>query len=247
MVSEFSPERPSSARFPTTHWSRVVAAGDRSAPEAREALAELCRAYWYPLYAFVRRKGHAPEDAQDLVQGLFTQLLERDDLRDLEPARGQFRSFLMACCAHYLAKQHAHSRALKRGGGRAPISIDRLEAESRFGVEPSHVVSAERLFERRWALTLLDYVLDRLDAEMGRSGKPALYERLRPALLGQDEARSYREIATELGLTEGAVKMAAHRLRARYRELLRDEIARTVADPAEIDVEIGALLAALAL
>jgi RNA polymerase sigma factor (sigma-70 family) len=245
--SDSRPERPSVARFPTTHWSQVVAAGDRAAPEARDALAELCRAYWYPLYAFIRRKGHGPEDAQDLVQGFLASLLERDDLRTLEPARGRFRSFLMASCAHYLSKQRDRARALKRGGGRTPISIDRLEAESRFGVEPSHDLTPERLFERRWALTLLGHVLDRLDLEMDRPDRKPLYDQLRPALVGLDEIPSYRQIGESLGLSEGAVKMAAHRLRARFRELLRDEISRTVSEPSEVDAEIGTLLAALAL
>jgi RNA polymerase sigma-70 factor (ECF subfamily) len=176
---------------------------------------------------------------------LFAHLLERDDLRGLGPERGRFRSFLMACCTHYLARHHEQARAVKRGGGRIAISIDALAAESRFGGEPCHDLTAERLFERRWTLTLLDHVLAGLDAEMGRSNQRTLYQRLRPALLGHEAAPSYQGIAHELGLTVGAVKMAAHRLRMRYRERLRDEIARTVADPAEIDAEIQALLVTL--
>src|SRR3954454_19150108 len=151
-------EKPSAARFPTTCWGRILQAGDPAAPEAREALEALCRDYWYPLYAFVRRQGHDPETAQDLVQGLFAGLLVRDDLRGLEPARGRFRSFLMACCTHHLARYHDRERALKRGGGRPVISIDALAAESRFGAEPAHDLTAERLFERKWALTLLEHV-----------------------------------------------------------------------------------------
>jgi RNA polymerase sigma-70 factor (ECF subfamily) len=236
---------PSAARFPTTHWSRLRAAGDSDAPAARAALEGLCHDYWYPLYAFVRSRGHDPETARDLVQDLFVALLERDDLRGLDPARGRFRSFLMACCAHHLARHHGRERALKRGGGRVPIPIDAPAAESRFGGEPAHDLTAERLFERRWALTLLDRTLAALDAEAARSDRPALYERLRPALLGLDGAPSYQAVAAELGLTEGAVKMAAHRLRARYRAVLRAEVARTVADPAEVDAEIRDLLAAL--
>jgi RNA polymerase sigma-70 factor (ECF subfamily) len=236
--------RPSAAGFPTTHWGRVLAAG-RDDPASREALAALCRDYWYPLYAFVRRKGHDPETAQDLVQGLFASLLERHDLRGLGPERGRFRSFLIACCTHYLARHHQRERAARRGGGRVAIPIDALAAESRFGGEPGHDLTAERLFERRWALTLLDHVLAGLDGEMARSEKRALYERLRPALLGEGDAPAYPAIADELGLSVGAVKMAAHRLRARYRERLREEIARTVADPSEIDAEIHALLAVL--
>ena len=168
-------ENPSAARFPTTCWGRILEAGDSAAPEARAALEGLCRDYWYPLYAFVRRKGHDSETAQDLVQGLFAQLLERGDLRALGPEQGRFRSFLMVCCTHHLARHHEQARAVKRGGGRIAISIDTLAAESRFGDEPCHELTAERLFERRWALTLLDHVLAGLDAEMGLSNKWALY------------------------------------------------------------------------
>src|SRR5271165_5511051 len=196
-------EKRSAARFPTTCWGRILQAGDPAAPEARAALEGLCRDYWYPLYAFVRRKGHDPETAQDMVQGVFTSLLERDDLRGLEPERGRFRSFLMACCTHYVAKMHDRERAIKRGGGRSVITIDGLSAESRFGGEPAHELTAERLFDRRWALTLLDHVLAGLDAEMAGPDRRPLYERLRPGLLGQDEASSYRAIALELGLTAG--------------------------------------------
>jgi RNA polymerase sigma factor (sigma-70 family) len=235
----------SAARFPTTCWARILEAGDPAAPESRAALEGLCRDYWYPLYAFVRRKGHDPETARDLVQGLFASLLERGDLCGLEPARGRFRSFLVACCSHYLARHHERERAVKRGDGRVAIPIDALGAECRFGGEPGHDLTAERLFERRWALTLLDRVLAGVDAELARSEKRALYERLRPTLTGADEAPPYQQIADELGLTLGAVKMAVHRLRARYRERLREEIARTVADPSEIDGEIRDLLAAL--
>jgi len=238
-------ENPSAAPFPTTCWGRVLEAGDPAAPESRAALEGLCRDYWYPLYAFVRRKGHDPETAQDLVQGLFASLLERDDLRRLDPGRGRFRSFLMACCTHYIARHRERERAARRGGGRVAIPIDAMAAESRFGGEAGHDLTPERLFERRWALTLLDRVLDGLDDEMARSGKRRLYERLRPALAGDEGGATYQAIADELGLTVGAVKMASHRLRARYRERLREEIARTVADPSEIDDEIRALLAVL--
>jgi DNA-directed RNA polymerase specialized sigma24 family protein len=235
------------AGFPTTCWGQILQAGDPAAPGARDALEELCRDYWRPLYAFVRRKGHDPEAAQDIVQGLFTDLLERGDFGTLEPERGRFRSFLMACCTHYLAKIQGRERAFKRGGGRSFSSLDALKAETRFGGEPAHDLTAERLFDRRWALTLLDHIIGGLDAEMAQPDRRPLYDRLRPSLLGQEDVPCYKTIALELGLTEGAVKMAAHRLRARYRQRLRDEIARTVADPAEIDDEIRILLDALAL
>jgi RNA polymerase sigma-70 factor (ECF subfamily) len=236
---------PSADRFPTTVWSRILKASGPADPEARAALEALCRDYWYPLYAFLRRKGVDVEGAQDLVQGLFAELLAREDLRGLDPTRGRFRSYLMACCTHLLAKQRARERAAKHGGGRAILSIDRPVAESRYVVEPSHELTAERLFHRRWALTLLDMVRDGLDAEMAGSDRQPLYELLRPALLGQLGTPPYAEVAARLGLTEAAVKMAAHRLRVRYRERLREEIARTVADPAEIDDEIGTLISAL--
>jgi RNA polymerase sigma-70 factor (ECF subfamily) len=186
-----------------------------------------------------------PESAQDLVQSLFTELLARNDLRGVDPARGRFRSFLMACATHLLAKHRARERAARRGGGRATLSFDSLAAESRHGVEPSHELTAERLFDHRWTLTVLDLVLTGLDDEMAKSDRSRLYELLRPSLLAQPKARPYAEIASGLGITEAAVKMAAHRLRARYRERLRDEIARTVADPAEIDDELKDLLEAL--
>ncbi len=233
--------------FPTTCWGRILLASDPAAPGARSALEQLCGDYWYPLYAFIRRKGHDPETAQDLVQGLFADLLERGELLELKQERGRFRSFLMACTVHFLAKAHARERAVKRGGGRSFVSVDAMNAETRFGGEPAHNLTAERLFNRRWALTLLDHVVAGLDAEMAAPEKNPLYDRLRPGLLGQEEMASYKAIALELGLSEGAVKMAAHRIRGRYRERLRDEIGRTVADPAEIDDEIGALLEALAL
>src|SRR4051794_21514819 len=199
--------------FPTTCWRRILEASDPTAPEARAALEGLCRDYWYPLYAFVRRKGHDPETAQDLVQGLFADLLERNDLRGLEPQRGRFRSFLMACCAHHLARHHEQARAVKRGGGRILISIDALTAESRFGGEPYHDLTAERLVERRCASPRLDPVLAGREGGMLGSNKRAFSHRLRPALLGYEAAPPYQVIADELGLTVGAVKMAAHRLR----------------------------------
>jgi RNA polymerase sigma-70 factor (ECF subfamily) len=164
-------EQPSAARFPTTLWGRVLLAGDGSAPEARAALEALCRDYWYPLYAFFRRKGLDAETAQDLVQSLFVDLLARSDLRGLDPARGRFRSYLMACSTHLLSKHRARERAARRGGGRAILSLDSLTAESRYGDEPSQDLTAERLFDRRWALTVLDLVLAGIDAEMAESGR----------------------------------------------------------------------------
>jgi RNA polymerase sigma-70 factor (ECF subfamily) len=232
-------------RFLTTRWSLVLAARDGDGTEAREALAALCGAYWYPLYAFVRRKGHNAESAQDLVQGFFARLLDKRELASVDRSKGKFRSFLMAACTHFLANQSDHERARKRGGGRTPISIDRLAAEGRYGSEPAHDLTAERLFERKWATTLLENVLGELEAEMARAGKSRLFEALRPALLGGAERVPYARIATDLGLSEEAARAAAHRLRRRYRDLLRAEVARTIDDPAEVEDEIRSLFAAL--
>lgn len=238
-------EHPAS-RFPTTCWSRIVAAGDPADPAARSALEGLCRDYWFPLYAFVRRRGHPPDAAEDLVQGFLADLLERGDLAGLDRSEGRFRSFLRASCAHYLANCRDHDRAQKRGGGWAIVPLDRLGAEGRYGREPSHGLTPERLFERQWALTLLERVLARLEVEAAAAGKVDLFARLRPALQGDELAPSSQDVAAELGMSAGAVRIAAHRLRARYRALLREEVARTTDDPAAVDREIADLLAALA-
>jgi RNA polymerase sigma factor (sigma-70 family) len=240
------PETSSNAAFPTTRWSQVVAAGDRAGPTAREALAELCSAYWYPLYAFVRHKGHPPDEAADLVQGTFLTLLDRDGLPAVAPERGRFRSFLMAACSHHLADCRDRDRAAKRGGGAPPISIDRALAEGRYSAEPVDALTPERLFDRRWATDLLDQALARLEAESIAAGKSALVSRLLAALTGGRGEAPFAAIAAELGMTEGSVRMAASRLRKRYGEILREEIARTVADPADVDAEVRALFAALA-
>jgi RNA polymerase sigma factor (sigma-70 family) len=237
---------PQAGQFPSTCWSVVLAARDPAEPRARQALASLCSAYWYPLYAFIRRRGSPPELAEDLTQEFFAGLLRRGSLDRVAPERGRFRAFLLAACKNFLANRRDHDRARKRGGGVGLFPIDGRDAEGRYGREPSHEMTAERLYERRWALTLLDRVLARLAAEMDRAGKGALFARLEPTLLGGRGAAPYAVVAGELGLTEGAVKVAAHRLRRRYRELLRAEIGRTVADPAGVDQEIGELFAALA-
>jgi RNA polymerase sigma-70 factor (ECF subfamily) len=238
-------EPPAAAVFPTTHWSRVAVAGDSDDPEARAALEGLCRDYWYPLYAFARRRGLGVDDAADLVQGFLADLIGRRNLATADPNRGRFRSFLLAACAHYLANQRDHERAAKRGGGRAPVPIDRLEAEGRYGREPFHELTPERLFALRWALDLLERALGRLEAEAAGAGQAAFFARLRPALTGGGGSEPYAAVAQEIGMTEGAVKMAAMRLRHRYRDLLRSEIARTVADPADVDDEVRDLFAAL--
>ena len=232
--------------FQTTCWSVIFAARDGDAAEAKEAFAALCGAYWYPLYAFIRRKGFDSETAEDLVQGFLARLLEKRDLVSVDRGRGKFRSFLMAACTHYLANQRDHERAKKRGGGRAAISIDRLSAEGRYGREPAHTLTAERLFEKQWAMTLLDRVIERLETEMAQAGKARQFAALKPALLGGATRTPFAQIATELGLSEDAARAAAHRLRRRYRDLLRDEVARTLDDPAHVEEEIADLFAALA-
>jgi DNA-directed RNA polymerase specialized sigma24 family protein len=236
---------PAADRFPTTHWSRVFAAGATAAAESDAALAELCAAYWYPVYAFVRREGYDADAALDLVQGFFADLLERGELSRVEPTKGRFRSLLKKACSNYLSNRRDHDRALKRGGGRPPISIDVLSAEGGYLREPCHGLTAEKLFERRWATTLLGRVLDALGAEMAADGKSALFQALRPALLGDAERTPYARIATDLGISEEAARAAAYRLRGRYRDLLRIEVASTLDDPSLVEEEIRALFNAL--
>lgn len=234
---------PGSAReFHTTRWSVVLAAGG-DASRAQPALTTLCRAYWYPLYAFVRRQGVAPHDAQDLTQEFFARLLEKEWLASVQRERGRFRSWLLAAMKHFLANEWDKSRAKKRGGGIAFVSIDEMSAESRYAHEPADTTTAETLYDRRWALTLLDRVLARLREEFVAAGKLAHFEALKGALTG--DRTPYSEIATALGTTEGAVKVAVHRLRERYRDIIRAEIAETVSTPAEVEDEMRHLLAAL--
>jgi RNA polymerase sigma factor (sigma-70 family) len=235
-----------SARFPTTRWSRIGRAGDHAYPEARAALEGLCRDYWFPLYAFIRARGHSPHDAEDLVQGFLADLLERGDLARLDQSKGRFRAFLRAACDHYLSNRRDHDRAVKRGGAVSIISIDRRDAEGRYQREPSHTLTPERLFEREWALALLARVLERLEAESIQAGNGAFFERIRPALQKDGQAPSSRTIAEELGMSREAVRAAARRIRLRYRELLREEVGRTIDNPKALDEEIGELLVALA-
>lgn len=222
-----------------------MAARDGQASVAREALAALCGAYWYPLYAFVRRKGYGADEALDLVQGFFARLLEKGDLARADRSKGRLRSFLMTACTHYLSNRLDHDRAEKRGGGRRPVSIDRAAAEGRYVCEPAHEQTAERLFERRWATTLLDLVARRLEEEMASAGKGREFAILRSALAGEPERAPFARIAAELGVSNDAARAAAHRLRGRFRVLIREEIARTLEDPADVEDEIRALFAAL--
>jgi RNA polymerase sigma-70 factor (ECF subfamily) len=232
--------------FVTTHWSLVVSAGRNDTPNARNALEKLCRAYWFPIYAFVRRQGHGPHDAQDLTQEFFARLLEKKSLAGADPAKGRFRSFLLASLKHFLANEWDKTQAQKRGGGQFLIPIDVATAETSGGFEPTDEVTAEKIFERRWALTLLEQVLRRLRAEYVRDGKENLFEQLKPTLTEASRSVRYAEIAARLGTSEGAVKVAVHRLRQRYREVLHAEIADTVTSPGEVEDEIRNLFAALA-
>lgn len=229
------------ARFQTTHWSVVLAAGDRAEPGYRAAIGSLCETYWYPLYAYVRRRGHDPEAAEDLVQGFFSSLLERGALRVADPERGRFRSFLLTSMKHYMANERQRGRALKRGGGLESVSLDFIAAEARYRREPTDERTPERFFERRWALALLEATMRRLREEADRAGTAGRFETLSRYLTGEEPGKPYGEVASNLGISEAAVKVAVHRLRRRYGQLLREEVSRTVDDPARVDEEIRRL------
>ena len=233
------------ACFATTHWSVVLAAGGGASSQADAALAQLCGTYWYPLYAFVRRKGHGPHDAQDLTQAFFARLLEKNYVAQAERERGRFRTFLLAALTHFLADEWDKVRRLKRGGGREIISFDAASAEERYRLEPIEQLNAAKLYERRWVTTLFDQVLARLEQEFRDAGNGTLFDGLKSSLLAEPDGPSYAELGTTLGLTEDAVKQAVHRMRRRYRELFREEIAQTVAGPGEVEEELRHLFAVL--
>jgi RNA polymerase sigma factor (sigma-70 family) len=232
------------AAFLTTHWSIVLTAQGRS-PAAQEALEKLCRSYWLPLYAFVRREGHGPEDAQDLTQEFFARLLERRDFDAVRREKGRLRSYLLVALKHFLANERHRASAIKRGHGEQPISLDEILAHQRSEPEPASSLTADQIYERRWALTVLEQVLARLGDEFRAADKTPLFERLKELLADEPDRPSQAEIAKELGMTENAVKQAFHRLRERYRQVLREEIAHTVATPAEIEDELRHLIAVL--
>jgi RNA polymerase sigma factor (sigma-70 family) len=237
-------DRVEHASFATTHWSVVLEAGRGAGDGAAEALERLCAAYWYPLYAFVRRRGASPQDAEDLTQEFFLRLLDRGSLSTVQREGGRFRSFLLTAFKRFLANEHERRQTLKRGGGHAPISLDELSPEERYRAEPLETLSPEVLFDRRWAGTLLDRAMSRLRAEQVEAGKGRLFERLKPCLSGGEETGAYAPLAGELGMSEDAIKMTAHRLRRRYGELLRAEVAQTVSTAAEIEEELRYLIAA---
>jgi RNA polymerase sigma-70 factor (ECF subfamily) len=231
--------------FATTRWSVVLAAGHRSNPASQRALEELCATYWTPLYAYVRRRGVDVEEAQDLTQSFFMKLLEREALREVAQERGKFRAFLLACMKHHLADERERASAKKRGGGVAPLSLDWEQGEEKVRLQPADTETPESVFERQWALTVLEQVLGRLEREFEESERGKLFERLKVHLTGDGAGQSHREAAAALGMTEGAVKVAVHRMRRRYRDLLREEIGQTVAGPEQVDEELGHLLQAL--
>ena len=234
-----------SASFATTHWTLILAAGGERSADAQRAMAVLCEMYWYPVYAFVRRQGTDADESMDLTQGFFARLLEKRDLPGAERGRGRFRWWLLLAVKHYLSNERDRSRAAKRGGGKKAVSIDAVDAESRYRLEPSHDYTPERIFERRWALTLLDHVLTALREECAAGGKSELFESLKDCLGSTPKDDRYKRAAEELQMTEGAVRMASHRLRRRYRELLREQIAQTVETPEQIEEEIAFLFDAV--
>ena len=233
-------------QFSTTRWSVVLLAGRSMSPESAAALEKLCRAYWPPIYCFARRKGWNDADAQDLTQAFFARLLERNWVGQADQQKGRFRSFLLSTMNHFLADEWDKARAQKRGGGILPVPLQFDTAETRYGHEPADNVTPEQNYERRWALTLLDKVLQRLRSEYEQEGKAELFAALHPCLVGDRTAQPYAELAVTLGVSEGAVKSAVHRLRQRYRQLLHDEIAQTVANPGEVNEELHHLFAVLA-
>ena len=245
-----SPSEPASVDskaeiFATTHWSEVLQAGETDSPQAAEALARLCRAYWYPLYAYVRRQGRTVEDAQDLTQEFFARLLDRQYLRLADRNRGRFRTFLLTSLKHFLINEWNKSKREKRGGGRQIISLDGEDTETRFRAEPTEDRSPDKAFDRRWAMVLLDRVLEQLQVEFTAAERGQLFEELKSFLTGEENEVSYTEIGRRLWMTESNLKVTVYRLKRRYRELLRAEIARTVDDPKAIDEEMRDLFAAL--
>ena len=230
--------------FTTTRWSVLLTAQGQS-PAADEALEKLCRTYWWPLYGFVRRRGYSPEEAQDLTQGFFARLLERRDLDSVRREKGRLRSYLLTSLKHFIANSHRSATAIKRGQGRAPVPLEGLLSRERAELEPADTLSADRIYERRWAVTLLEQVLARLGEEYRIAGNASLFEQFEQVLGGQPDRPSQAQIAEKLGMTENAVTQAFHRFRRRYRQLLGEEIADTVAAPGDVQDELRHLIAVL--
>jgi len=232
--------------FTTTQWSLVRKAGNSANSNTTEALEALCKVYWYPVYAFVRRKGYDRDTSKDLTQGFFARILEKEFVKSADPAKGKFRSFLLGALTHFLTDERNRAQRQKRGGGRVVLSLDET-AETRYQLEPSHELTPEKLYERQWALTLLDQALAHLREECDAEGKTDLFETLGGILSGDGESFSHKTAATQLRMKEGAVRAALHRLRRRYAALLRNEIAQTVSGSEEVEEEIGHLFNAVSL
>jgi RNA polymerase sigma factor (sigma-70 family) len=245
IVSQTAHTMTGQANFPTTRWTLVAAAGDRHRPDSRLALASLCEAYWYPLYVYARRRGDSPEQAQDHTQGFFAGFLEHAYFDRADPEKGRFRSFLLSSFKFYLCDDAGRVRAQKRGGGLAPLPFEVSKGEELYVCEPFHDETPERIFERRWARTLLERVVARLRDEFVRHGRLEYFNKLKDCLHGDSDV-PYAELAQQLETTESALKVGIHRLRKRYRDLLRAEIADIVSDPADIDAELRYLIASLA-
>ena len=231
--------------FATTHWSVVLAAGRSPSPKSASALEELCRNYWYPLYAYVRRRGQPPHDAEDLTQDFFARLLEKNDLARVGPEKGKFRSFLLTSMNHFLANEWDRARALKRGGGRSFISLNDSSAEVRYSAEPASEWTPEKVFDHRWAVTLLEHALAKLREEYLREKKSSHFNLLKAFLAAEGEQTAYANAAAQLGVNARSIPVLVHRLRKRYRQLIRAEAAQTVSAPEEIDAEMKYLLATL--
>ena len=223
----------------------MLAAGDRAAPQGEVALEELCRTYWYPLYAYVRRHGHSREDAEDLTQGFFARLLEKNYLEGISSDKGRFRAFLLVAVKRFMANEWDRANRQKRGGGAIPLSLDWQDADERYQINPADTLSPDKLYDRAWAVTVLEQVITRLRDESAADGKARQYEQLKGFLMVGKSDIPYAKAAAALELTEGAVRVAVHRLRQRYRELLREEIAQTLSDPAQVEEEMQALFSAL--
>jgi len=234
-----------SPAFATTRWTLVLAAGEGASDQGREALEQLCRAYWFPLYAYVRRRGHDAHTAQDLTQGFFARLLARNDLAGITREGGRFRSFLLTALHHFLVNEQERATARKRGGGQPLISLDDDTAEERYRLEPSHQETPDRLFERQWALALMEEAMRRLTKEYHAAGKGCTHDALRPFLSREPDPGEYAALAERLDIAPGTLAVQVHRLRERYRQLVRSAVADTVDSPLEVDAEMRHLLAAL--
>jgi RNA polymerase sigma-70 factor (ECF subfamily) len=239
------PDPAPAAVFATTHWSIVLAAGSAPSRESEAALENLCRSYWYPLYAYLRRRGSGPQDAQDLVQEFFYHLLRSDWLSRADRNKGRFRTFLLCGLQNFSANEWQKANRLKRGSGHSFISLDQQGSEARYSLEPTDVASPDFLFDRRWAMTVLQVVLGKLEAEQAASGSGERFKELQPVLVGEPNNEGYAAMAERFGVSESTVKSWARRLRLRYRELLRAEVAQTVADSSEVDTELRYLLRVL--